>query len=195
MLLKGLPVVDTAGGSLREGGEAVPPPGATAAQTSGVGTTRSGARVAASFARERRRRTGGPRRRLGPLARQPRLAARVATLLSQMRTRSDFDRFYASLSIAGRDGTLHDRMRRGAARGRCRGKTGTLSDVSALSGYCTLAQRPHDRLLDPHELREHGRRAPPAGPHGPGDGRLPRLNTRAAVLPYRARSPLSRMVA
>ena len=28
-------------------------------------------------------------------------------------------------------------MRSGAARGRCRGKTGTLSNVSALSGYCT----------------------------------------------------------
>jgi len=29
-------------------------------------------------------------------------------------------------------------MRRGPARDRCRGKTGTLSDVSALSGYCEV---------------------------------------------------------
>ena len=28
-------------------------------------------------------------------------------------------------------------MRRGPARGRCRGKTGTISGVSAVSGYCT----------------------------------------------------------
>jgi D-alanyl-D-alanine carboxypeptidase/D-alanyl-D-alanine-endopeptidase (penicillin-binding protein 4) len=41
-----------------------------------------------------------------------------------------------SLPIAGRDGTLYDRMRRGPARGHCHAKTGTLSDVSALSGYC-----------------------------------------------------------
>ncbi|MGH2823080.1 MAG: D-alanyl-D-alanine carboxypeptidase, partial [Thermoleophilaceae bacterium] len=41
------------------------------------------------------------------------------------------------LPVAGRDGTLRVRMRSGAARGRCRGKTGTLSNVSALSGYCT----------------------------------------------------------
>jgi D-alanyl-D-alanine carboxypeptidase/D-alanyl-D-alanine-endopeptidase (penicillin-binding protein 4) len=27
-------------------------------------------------------------------------------------------------------------MRSGPARGHCRGKTGTLSDVSAVSGYC-----------------------------------------------------------
>jgi D-alanyl-D-alanine carboxypeptidase/D-alanyl-D-alanine-endopeptidase (penicillin-binding protein 4) len=39
--------------------------------------------------------------------------------------------------VAGRDGTLATRMRRGAARRRCRAKTGTLSNVSALSGYCT----------------------------------------------------------
>ena len=31
---------------------------------------------------------------------------------------------------------LFDRMRRGPAHRRCLGKTGTLSNVSALSGYC-----------------------------------------------------------
>jgi D-alanyl-D-alanine carboxypeptidase len=54
-----------------------------------------------------------------------------------MSERDEFDAWYASLPVAGRDGTLRDRMRSGAARGRCRGKTGTLSNVSALSGYCT----------------------------------------------------------
>ena len=38
--------------------------------------------------------------------------------------------------MAGQSGTLVDRMRRGAARGRCHAKTGTISGVSALSGYC-----------------------------------------------------------
>jgi serine-type D-Ala-D-Ala carboxypeptidase/endopeptidase (penicillin-binding protein 4) len=44
--------------------------------------------------------------------------------------------FEASLPIAGRTGTLHRRMRSTAARGRCHAKTGTLSDVSALAGFC-----------------------------------------------------------
>jgi D-alanyl-D-alanine carboxypeptidase/D-alanyl-D-alanine-endopeptidase (penicillin-binding protein 4) len=50
--------------------------------------------------------------------------------------------FYQSLAIAGRSGTLAYRMRGTAAAGRCRGKTGTLIGVSALSGYCeTLGGR------------------------------------------------------
>jgi serine-type D-Ala-D-Ala carboxypeptidase/endopeptidase (penicillin-binding protein 4) len=48
------------------------------------------------------------------------------------------DAYVDSLPIAGQDGTLKDRMRRPPARWRCRGKTGTLSDVSALSGYCEV---------------------------------------------------------
>jgi D-alanyl-D-alanine carboxypeptidase/D-alanyl-D-alanine-endopeptidase (penicillin-binding protein 4) len=44
--------------------------------------------------------------------------------------------FEGSLPVAGRTGTLAKRMRATAARGRCHGKTGTLSDVSALAGYC-----------------------------------------------------------
>jgi len=43
--------------------------------------------------------------------------------------------FFASLAIAGVDGTLEDRMITGPARGRVRAKTGTTSIASALSGY------------------------------------------------------------
>ena len=101
----------------------------------GVGTTARGTAIATSFAR-----------RLGA---QPSLAdgsglsrgnraspVSVVRLLSAMYRRADFDPFVDSLPIAGQDGTLFDRMRSGPARYRCRGKTGTLSNVSALSGYC-----------------------------------------------------------
>jgi D-alanyl-D-alanine carboxypeptidase/D-alanyl-D-alanine-endopeptidase (penicillin-binding protein 4) len=41
----------------------------------------------------------------------------------------------ASLPVAGVNGTLEDRMRRGPARGVVRAKTGTTNQASALSGY------------------------------------------------------------
>jgi D-alanyl-D-alanine carboxypeptidase/D-alanyl-D-alanine-endopeptidase (penicillin-binding protein 4) len=44
-----------------------------------------------------------------------------------------------SLAVAGQSGTLLKRMRGTAAAGRCHAKTGTLSGVSALSGYCFAA--------------------------------------------------------
>jgi D-alanyl-D-alanine carboxypeptidase/D-alanyl-D-alanine-endopeptidase (penicillin-binding protein 4) len=44
-----------------------------------------------------------------------------------------------SLAVAGRSGTLAGRMRGSAAAGRCAAKTGTISGVSALSGYCFRA--------------------------------------------------------
>jgi serine-type D-Ala-D-Ala carboxypeptidase/endopeptidase (penicillin-binding protein 4) len=40
------------------------------------------------------------------------------------------------LAVAGRTGTLAKRMRHTAAAGRCQGKTGTLTGVSNLVGYC-----------------------------------------------------------
>ncbi len=47
-----------------------------------------------------------------------------------------FEALRASLPVAGRSGTLYGRMRGSAAQGRCQAKTGTLSNVSALAGYC-----------------------------------------------------------
>ena len=62
--------------------------------------------------------------------------ADVVKLLAKVRTRSYGDEFIDSLPVAGRDGTIGDRMRGSAAEGRCHAKTGTLTGVSALSGYC-----------------------------------------------------------
>jgi D-alanyl-D-alanine carboxypeptidase/D-alanyl-D-alanine-endopeptidase (penicillin-binding protein 4) len=107
-----------------------------AMQANGKGTTSGGARVAAGFASR-----VGSRARLvdgSGLARGNRASPfRVAKLLMAMHEReAEFPAFFRSLSVAGRDGTLRPRMRRGPARGRCRGKTGTISGVSAVSGYC-----------------------------------------------------------
>ena len=100
------------------------------------GTTAAGASVATSFAA----RLGARPTRLADgsgLSRANRATpARVVALLRGMQRRDEFGEFYSSLSIAGRDGTLGPRLRSGPARSNCRGKTGTLSNVSALSGYC-----------------------------------------------------------
>jgi len=107
-----------------------------AMQANGLGTTRGGTRIAAGFAR----RLGAAPASLADgsgLSRANRASpVRVARFLIALRDRDEFPDFNASLSIAGRDGTLGTRMRSGSARGRCRGKTGTLSNVSAVSGYC-----------------------------------------------------------
>jgi len=99
------------------------------------GTTTKGARAAIGFAK-----TVGARARLvdgSGLARSDQASPRdVAALLDGIQTRPWFAQLSSALPVAGRDGTLHDRMRHGAARGRCQAKTGTLSNVSALSGYC-----------------------------------------------------------
>jgi D-alanyl-D-alanine carboxypeptidase/D-alanyl-D-alanine-endopeptidase (penicillin-binding protein 4) len=60
----------------------------------------------------------------------------VGRLLIAARQRPWFESFYRSLPLAGHTGTLRKRMRRTAAAGRCRAKTGTLIGVSGLAGYC-----------------------------------------------------------
>jgi D-alanyl-D-alanine carboxypeptidase/D-alanyl-D-alanine-endopeptidase (penicillin-binding protein 4) len=111
---------------------------AIALQARGRGSTRAGARLAAGYAK---RLGSGARLADGSgLSRADRSSPRqVVTLLSEL-YQLDQDEyaqdFFDSLPIAGRDGTLATRMRSGPARSRCHAKTGTLSNVSALSGYC-----------------------------------------------------------
>jgi len=100
------------------------------------GTTSGGARVAMAFLRRL-----GVRARLadgsGLSRRNKASPENVVRLLAAVHERpEEYAALRASLPIAGRDGTLASRMRRGPARGRCRAKTGTISGVSALSGYC-----------------------------------------------------------
>jgi serine-type D-Ala-D-Ala carboxypeptidase/endopeptidase (penicillin-binding protein 4) len=62
--------------------------------------------------------------------------AQVVALLRAMRATEAGDDFIQSLALAGQEGTVASRMEGTAAEGRCRTKTGTLTGVSALSGYC-----------------------------------------------------------
>jgi D-alanyl-D-alanine carboxypeptidase/D-alanyl-D-alanine-endopeptidase (penicillin-binding protein 4) len=148
LLLKGLPVAKAAGGPLREAGDPMPvPPTAgdpttatPADRPSGKGTTKGGARSAIAYVRSL-----GVRVQLvdgSGLSPADRAAPRqLALLLDRLRDRPGFASLYRSLPIAGRDGTLATRMRSGSARGRCHAKTGTLTGVSALSGYCITRSR------------------------------------------------------
>lgn len=67
-------------------------------------------------------------------------ASMTTRLLSYMWSRPDSIRtaFYESLPIGGVDGTLAGRYDDGPARGMVHAKTGSVSNVSSLSGYVTL---------------------------------------------------------
>jgi serine-type D-Ala-D-Ala carboxypeptidase/endopeptidase (penicillin-binding protein 4) len=61
----------------------------------------------------------------------------VVKLLTAVRGEDGIgDALFNSLSIAGQDGTLGERMGGTVAAGSCRGKTGTITGVSNVSGYC-----------------------------------------------------------
>jgi serine-type D-Ala-D-Ala carboxypeptidase/endopeptidase (penicillin-binding protein 4) len=105
------------------------------AQLGGAGTTGAGAGVVERFARS-----------LGTnvhavdgsgLTRANRARPwDVVRLLDSMHGNDVADEFIQGLALTGREGTVADRTEGTAAAGRCRTKTGTLTGVSALSGYC-----------------------------------------------------------
>ena len=64
-------------------------------------------------------------------------ARAVSQLLLGMHRKADWKVYYDSLPIMGVDGTLKNRMKGTAAVGNVHAKTGTLSQVRALSGYFT----------------------------------------------------------
>lgn len=64
----------------------------------------------------------------------------VVTLYTYMAKQSRYSQAWRdSLTIGGVDGTLRNRFKGTAAQGNMRGKTGTIDQVSALSGYVTTA--------------------------------------------------------
>lgn len=105
------------------------------------GTTAAGAAVERAFLAECGADLGEVRLRDGSgLHYLNRLSAAVTIrLLEAMTSRLDFDLYWATLPVAGVDGTLRTRMLGTAAAGNLHGKTGTLNIASALSGYVTTA--------------------------------------------------------
>ncbi|HYU62037.1 MAG TPA: D-alanyl-D-alanine carboxypeptidase/D-alanyl-D-alanine-endopeptidase [Solirubrobacterales bacterium] len=112
-----------------------------AAEPGEPGTTRSGAQIVRAYARRL-----GTRVRVkdgSGIGRKDQTSAEhVGELLVAMLDEPTEEPFYESLPRAGIEGTLSNRMEGTAAEGRCRAKTGTINAVSALSGYCELADGP-----------------------------------------------------
>jgi D-alanyl-D-alanine carboxypeptidase/D-alanyl-D-alanine-endopeptidase (penicillin-binding protein 4) len=105
------------------------------ARLGGGGTTAAGATVVEDFARE----NGSAVHAVdgSGLTRSNRASPRqVVDLLLAMRGDAAGDEFIQDLALTGHEGTVADRTHGTAAYGRCRTKTGTITGVSNLSGYC-----------------------------------------------------------
>jgi len=68
----------------------------------------------------------------------------IVALLAFAQKQPWFDAYYASLPVAGQDGTLEDHMKNSVAAGRIHAKTGSVEHVRTLSGY---ADTPGGRRL------------------------------------------------
>jgi D-alanyl-D-alanine carboxypeptidase/D-alanyl-D-alanine-endopeptidase (penicillin-binding protein 4) len=74
------------------------------------------------------------------LSYEDRLTARdLVRILGAARQSADYTVYYDALAVAGKDGTLEDRMRGTAAAGNAHAKTGTLNIAVCLSGYVKSA--------------------------------------------------------
>jgi D-alanyl-D-alanine carboxypeptidase/D-alanyl-D-alanine-endopeptidase (penicillin-binding protein 4) len=105
------------------------------ARFGGAGSTAAGAGVVEQFARAHNSSVHAVDG--SGLTRSNRASpAQVVRFLQAMRGDEVGDDFIDSLAVAGREGTVAGRMDGTAAAGRCRTKTGTLTGVSNLSGYC-----------------------------------------------------------
>lgn len=105
------------------------------ARLGGAGTTSAGAAVVEAFARSHG--SGVHAVDGSGLTRSNRASPRqVVNLLLAMREDPAGDDFIQDLALAGKEGTVDDRMHGTAAYARCRTKTGTITGVSNLSGYC-----------------------------------------------------------
>jgi D-alanyl-D-alanine carboxypeptidase/D-alanyl-D-alanine-endopeptidase (penicillin-binding protein 4) len=101
----------------------------------GAGSTKAGARVVERFARAHG--SGVHAVDGSGLTRSNRASPlQVVRLLLAMRNGPVGEQFIQDLALTGRTGTVASRTRGTAAAGRCRTKTGTLTGVSNLSGYC-----------------------------------------------------------
>lgn len=105
------------------------------AKFGGAGTTAAGANVLEAFARAHGSNVNAVDG--SGLTRGNRASPRqVVELLLGMQEDEAGEEFIQDLALAGQEGTVASRMEGTAAYGRCRTKTGTISGVSNLSGYC-----------------------------------------------------------
>jgi D-alanyl-D-alanine carboxypeptidase/D-alanyl-D-alanine-endopeptidase (penicillin-binding protein 4) len=101
----------------------------------GAGTTAAGAKVVEAFARGHG--SGVHAVDGSGLTRSNRASPmQIVGLLRAMRGTLAGEELIQDMALAGHEGTVADRMHGTAAYGRCRTKTGTLTGVSNLSGYC-----------------------------------------------------------
>jgi serine-type D-Ala-D-Ala carboxypeptidase/endopeptidase (penicillin-binding protein 4) len=105
------------------------------ARFGGAGTTAAGANVVEAFARSHGATVSAVDG--SGLTRSNRSSPReIVDLLRGMQEDPAGEEFIQDLALTGQEGTVASRMEGTAAYGRCRTKTGTISGVSNLSGYC-----------------------------------------------------------